>query len=414
MPQAVPIPAAQRLETLDVLRGFALLGILAMNIRAMAAPMSAYMYPYALFDHTGTSRGAYLLTSIFFDLKMMGLFAMLFGAGVLLYAGKQTESGRAPTALWFRRMFILLGIGLVHAYFLWGGDILVPYSLCGILLVWWMRNRSARTLFAGSVIMLTVGVGLAIMHSMMWGSMSDADRAAELEMMMPTSAQATSHLNEMLGSYPEFVAANAPDVFMFQTLFFALFFLWRCGGMMLLGMSLLKAGFLDGRWPAATYVRVALIATPLGLAMASFGSAELERIGYTMPDRAAIDIWNYIGSVFASVGYAATLILLVKANAAAALGRRLAAVGQMALTNYLTHSILASALFLAWGFGLAGRFNYAEQLLVVIAIWVAQLVVSPIWLRTFRFGPAEWLWRSLTYGRRQPMRREAIAEARVT
>ena len=119
MQQPAPVSSTQRLETLDVLRGFALLGILAMNIRAMAAPMSAYMYPYALFDYEGPSRLAYLFTTVVFDLKMMGLFSMLFGAGVLLYANKRTESGRPPSALWFRRMFILLAIGLLHAYLIW-------------------------------------------------------------------------------------------------------------------------------------------------------------------------------------------------------------------------------------------------------------------------------------------------------
>jgi uncharacterized protein len=121
MMQPAPVPASARIETLDVLRGFALLGILAMNIRAMAAPFGAYMYPYALFDYTGVNRAAFIFTSTAVDLKMMGLFSMLFGAGVLLYAAKSTEDGRPPRGLWFRRMFWLLVIA--------EGDILVPYAL---------------------------------------------------------------------------------------------------------------------------------------------------------------------------------------------------------------------------------------------------------------------------------------------
>ena len=136
MPTPAPVSSPDRIEVLDVLRGCALLGILAMNIRAMAAPVSTYMYPYALFDYTGASRAAYIFTSVVFDLKMMGLFSMLFGVGVLLYAAKPTESGRPPRALWFRRMGWLLVIGLGHASLIWGGDILVPYafaasSFCG-------------------------------------------------------------------------------------------------------------------------------------------------------------------------------------------------------------------------------------------------------------------------------------------
>ena len=126
-----PVSDKERVEAVDVLRGFALLGILAMNIRAMAAPFGAYMTPSAFFPYEGASRAAYIFTSIVFDLKMMGLFSMLFGAGVLLYAGKSADAGRSPRALWFRRMFWLLVIGLVHAYLIWDGDILVPYALCG-------------------------------------------------------------------------------------------------------------------------------------------------------------------------------------------------------------------------------------------------------------------------------------------
>ena len=407
MQQPAPVSSTQRLETLDVLRGFALLGILAMNIRAMAAPMSAYMYPYALFDYEGPSRLAYLFTTVVFDLKMMGLFSMLFGAGVLLYANKRTESGRSPIALWFRRMFVLLVIGLLHAYLIWAGDILVPYALCGILLLWWMRNRTARTLLYSAIVMLAIGAALAVVHGLTWGSMSEADRAAELELMMPTREQALGHVDLMLGGYLRFVAGSAAGTFMFETMFFALFFFWRCGGMMLLGMSLYKSGFLGGRLSSSTYARVALVATPVGLGLAFIGALELDRVAYAMPIRALVDLWNYAGAVFASIGYAATLIWIVKREAMAGLRRRLAAVGQMALSNYLFHSITASVVFLGWGFGLAGRFDYAAQLLIVVAIWMVQLIISPIWLRSFRYGPAEWLWRTLTYGRAQPMRQEA-------
>jgi len=406
MQQLAPVSPSRRLETLDVLRGFALLGILAMNIRAMAAPMSAYMYPYALFAYEGPSRLAYLFTTVAFDLKMMGLFSMLFGAGVLLYADKRTESGKPPRALWFRRMFVLLAIGLVHAYFIWAGDILVPYALCGLLLLWWVRNRTARTLLIAAVGMLAIGAALAVVHWLTWGSMSEADRAAELELMMPTPEQASGHVDRMLGSYAGFVAGSAPGTFMFETMFFVLFFLWRCGGMMLLGMSLYKSGFLDGSRASSTYARVALIAIPVGLALGFVGALELERVQYAMPVRAAVDLWNYVGAVFVSIGYAAALIWIVKRGMAAGLRRRLAAVGQMALSNYLFHSIAASVLFLGWGLGLAGRFDYAEQMLIVVAIWIVQLIASPLWLQRFRFGPAEWAWRTLTYWRVQPMRQE--------
>jgi uncharacterized protein len=150
---------------------------------------------------------------------------------------------------------------------------------------------------------------------------------------------------------------------------------------------------------------VAAVCLPLGLTLAWYGTVVLERIRFAMPQRTLADQWNYAGAVLVSIGYAALLIILVKRGALSGLRRALAAVGQMAFSNYLAHSVITSILFLGWGFGLAGRFDYAGQLMVVVAIWIVQLVVSPIWLRHFRFGPAEWLWRSLTYWKRQPMRR---------
>ena len=405
MPHPTPVSTHDRIETLDVLRGFALLGILAMNIRGMAAPLSTYMYPYALFDYSGASRAAYLFTSVVFDLKMMGLFSMLFGAGVLLYAAKSSESGRPPRGLWFRRMGWLLVIGLVHAYLIWGGDILVPYALCGILILWWVRRLPAGPLMAGAIALLAVGAVLTVGHALSWEGMTDAGRAQEAALMMPAPQQAREQLGWMLASYTETIARHAPSVFMFQTLYFLAFFLWRCGGMMLLGMALYKWGFLDGRRSTRAYILTAALCIPIGLALAWYGTAELERARFALPQRIVLDLWNYAGAILASVGYAAALILAVKHGALSRARRALGAVGQMALSNYLLHSIVASVLFLGWGFGLAGRLDYAEQLTVVVAIWAVQLALSPVWLAHYRFGPAEWLWRSLMYWRWQPMRR---------
>lgn len=406
MVTAAPVGAGERIETLDVLRGFALLGILAMNIRAMAAPFGAYMYPYALFDYEGSNRAAYVFTSTFFDLKMMGLFSMLFGVGVLLYAAKPAASAGETRGLWFRRMFWLLVIGLVHAYLIWSGDILVPYALCGILLLWWVRRFSSGALMAGAAGLLLVGAVLSLGQQFAWASMSEAERASEAALWMPTREQSAEEVALMQGGYPEFVAGRASFVFMAQTMYFLFFFFWRCSGMMLLGMGLYKSGFLDGRRPARVYGLCAAICLPAGLALAWYGTVALEQVRFAMPFRARADLWNYAGAVLASVGYAAAIILMVKTGALHRIRARLAAVGRMAFTNYLLQSVLTSILFLGWGFGLAGRLDYAQQLIVVAAIWILQLAISPLWLRHYRFGPAEWLWRSLTYWQAQPMRRD--------
>lgn len=411
--QPIPVSDKERVEALDLLRGFALLGILAMNIRAMAAPFGAYMTPHAFFEYEGASRAGYIFTSIVFDLKMMGLFSMLFGAGVLLYAGKPTESGRPPRALWFRRMLWLLLIGLVHAYLIWEGDILVPYALCGLLVLWWVRGWSVRALTTAAMVFLMLGAAGLVIQGLTWDMMPEADRAQQLAMFSPTPEQAGEQLAVMRGSYWQIVEHRAPFVFMAQTIFFLMFFLWRCGGMMLLGMALYKSGFLEGRWSTRAYVRVAIGCVALGLVLAAFGVAELERVQFAMPQRSTADVWNYVGAVFASIGYAAALLLLIKYDAIGALRRRLAAVGQMALSNYLFQSVSTAIIFLGWGLGFAGRFDYAEQLLLALGIWIVQLVVAPLWLAHFRFGPAEWVWRSLTYWQLQPLRRHVAGSSKI-
>lgn len=406
MTHPAPVARTDRLETLDVLRGFALLGILAMNIRIMAAPFGAYMYPLGSFDYSGVNRAAYLFSAIVFDLKMMGLFSMLFGVSVLLYAAKSDGATTSIRTLWFRRMFWLLLIGLVHSYLIWNGDILVPYALCGLLLLWWVRRLSASALGAAAVVVLLVGAGLTVGHALSWDSMSEADRAQELSMYMPSAADVETQLTALLGSYADTIRHRAPFVLLFQTLVFATFFFWRCSGMMLLGMALYKAGFLDGRRSTGTYVGVAATCLPIGLGLASYGAIEIDRAAYAVPQRLLLDLWNYAGAVLASVGYAAVLILLVKLDAVRRLRAALAAVGQMALTNYLMQSVVTAILFLGSGFGLAGRFDYAWQFVFVAAIWAVQLVLSPLWLARYRFGPVEWMWRSLTYWQPQPMRKE--------
>jgi len=281
-----------------------------------------------------------------------------------------------------------------------------PYALCGMILLWWVRRFPPWGLVAGAIFFLAVGALLTVGHGLSWDAMPEAERAQEAAIMMPTPEQARSQLSQMLGSYPEFVAANAPTVLMIETLYFLAFFFWRCSGMMLLGMALFKWGFLDGRRSAGTYALTAVVGVAAGLFLAGYGAAELERVRYGMPERTIPDLWNYGGAVLASVGYAAAFLWVIKRGMLAGLRRRLAAVGQMAFSNYLCHSIITAVIFLGWGFGFAGRLDYAGQLAVVAAIWIFQLVVSPMWLARYRFGPAEWLWRSLTYGTRQPMIRQ--------
>ena len=181
----------------------------------------------------------------------------------------------------------------------------MPYALCGLLLLWWARRFGPGVLCAAAVACLAVGAALGVGHGIAFTSMSDAERAGELEIFMPTTEQANQQLARMLGGYVDVVASRASFVFMGQTMYFLLFFFWRCGGMMLLGMALYRSGFLDGRRATRDYLIVAATCLPIGLALAWYGTVALERIRFAMPERTVADVWNYVGAVLASVGYAA-------------------------------------------------------------------------------------------------------------
>ena len=335
----------------------------------------------------------------------MGLFSMLFGAGVLFYAAKPAASARRTPAVVpadvhsaaDRSGARVVDLGRRHPH---------VYALCGILVLWWFRRLQTGWLLAFVGVFLAAGAWLTVERGFEWQTMSEAQRATEAQGLMPTREQAQRQIEEMLGRPAENVSERASQGLAFSGLFLLASLFWTCA-IMLLGMALFKWGFLDARWSARAYALTAVVGVPIGLGLAGYGALELERVQYAMPERLTIDLWNSVGALFASVGYAAAILWIVTRGLLTRARQRLAAVGQMALTNYLLQSVITSAVFRGWGFGFAGRFDYAEQLGIVAAIWVLHVVVSPLWLERYQFGPAEWLWRSLTYWKRQPMRRDA-------
>lgn len=225
----------------------------------------------------------------------------------------------------------------------------------------------------------------------------------------PTREQLQSEIDAYRGDYAGIVRFRAGDVFMFQTSFFVFFFVWRIGGVMLLGMALMKLRVLTGERSTRYYAVLAGTGYGVGLPLIFAGILLGQRIHYRPPQSIFVDQFNYFGSIAVALAHAGLLLLLLKRDLLGPLRRPLAAVGRMAFSNYLMHSIICTTLFYGYGFGLFGKLDYAAQLVVVMAIWIFQLIASPVWLRHFLFGPMEWLWRSLTYWRLHPMRRREPA-----
>ena len=203
--------------------------------------------------------------------------------------------------------------------------------------------------------------------------------------------------------YLEIVMRRAPNVFVFQTAYFLAYFLWRSGGMMVLGQALMKWGVLTGVRTRSFYWAMALAGYLVGFPLVWMGMQQLEAIEFAVPQRFSLDLYNYFGSIAVALGHVGLVLWLLRTYPDSLWFGRLAAVGRMALTNYLMQSLIGTTLFYGYGFNLFGRMDYAWQLLVVVGVWALQLIVSPWWLRHFQFGPIEWLWRWLTYGVRPPM-----------
>jgi uncharacterized protein len=399
-----PVARDERLAQLDALRGFALLGILVMNIQSFSMPGPAYFFPTAYGDLSGANYWVWYLSEILARRKFMALFSMLFGAGVVLMHERAEAAGRGWAGLHYRRMGWLWIMGLLHAYLLWDGDILVAYAVCGVVMFLFRRVRPGRLLFSG-LLLLSVGTGLMLMAGLSTPYWDEAALARFEAQWLPDRETVDHILESMRGGWLSEIRHRAPEVLMIHLFYIPFSVFWRAGGCMLLGMALFKWGWLQGRGSRRSYVTMIVLGSLVGLPSQMYTVHLQQTSGWDpAPSFFLYPLYAYWGSLLLALGYAGALMLALRAGLLAGLTARLAAVGRMALTNYLAHTLICTTLLLGHGFGLYGSVSRIWQAVIVAAIWAVQLAWSPWWLARFRFGPAEWLWRSLSYRKRQPMR----------
>jgi uncharacterized protein len=403
-----PTAEPERISSLDTLRGFALLGILVMNIQSFAMPFSAYMNPTNYGDLHGINFAVWIAGHLLFDQKFISMFSMMFGAGVVLMTTRMEARGEKPARFHYRRMLWLLLFGLLHAYLLWYGDILVLYALCGML-IYPARRWKPRTLLIVGVASLAVGSLLSLFFGLTmpyW----PPENVTEVETMWhPTSEKINAELQAYHGGWLKQMEHRVPTTFEFET-FGTLMFFWKPAGLMLLGMAFYRMGVFAAQASRAFYAGLVAAGVVVGLPLVGYGVYRnfdaAWQLRYSMFLGAQ---WNYWGSLPVALAWVGALMLICKSGAWRGLTSRLAAVGQMAFTNYLLHTFICITIFYGHGFGWFGSAARWQQALVVAGVWAFQLIVSPLWLRHFGFGPFEWLWRSLTYSTRQPFRRAATA-----
>ena len=402
--QASPLTPSERIISLDVLRGFAILGILIMNVQSFSMIMASYINPSAFGDLTGLNRVVWTLSHVLADEKFMSIFSMLFGAGILMIAGRAEDKGLKAWSVHGRRNLWLVLFGLMHAYLLWYGDILVAYGICGLIVFGFRNARPRRLLIAGLLI-----VSVASLLYLSFGySMQYWPEDAIVNLMRSWTPDA-EHIAEEIAAYQGGwlgqMSIRVPASISLQTFVFLIWQVWRVTGLMMVGMALLKWGVLSASRSRRFYLTSMLVGFLVGYPLILLGVYRNFAAGWSLEYSMFYGPQlNYWGSILVAFGYVSMVMLLVRAARPGIFTRALAATGRMAFTNYIMQTLICTTIFYGHGLGLYARMNRKEQMLVVFSIWILQLIVSPIWLKHFRFGPLEWLWRSLTYRRRQPMR----------
>ena len=423
-----PLSGADRIDSVDTIRGVAVLGILLINIVGLGLPDPAYFDPSGYGGSTGWNLRVFFINSLLFEGTMRGIFSMLFGAGIILFLQKKEQAGVGLELVdtWYRRVIWLIVFGIIHAYlFVWPGDILFSYGMIGLLL-FPFRNIQPRNmvLFAGAILIAGMVInsgearsaktqqkhyfealeminrGETVPHPVLMDYYSWIERYA---VMKPTGERLDNRILNMQKGYFSAVKEMAKDSYFFESEYHYRHNYIDILSMMLLGMALLKLRIFHAERSYRFYVLMILIGYGIGIPVNWWETATYIRQDFDLITYYELLRSYDLGRVSTMMGHVGLIMLFCKWNRLLFIKKSLAAVGRMALSNYLVQTIIANIVFIS--FTRYGRYQRYELYWLVVAIWIFQLGFSTIWLKYFIFGPFEWLWRSLTYRKYQPFRR---------
>lgn len=423
-----PVKVTERVHSLDILRGLAILGILVINIEFFAQPIAKLINPSLSDNFTGLNYYIWLIKEYLFFGKFWSIFAMLFGAGAYLLITRAEEKGKAAgiADIYYRRLFWLLLFALIHGYLIWNGDVLYDYALVGLFL-YPLRKLSVRTM------LIVVGILLVLYTLRPYmdykNDVALYNQVVEINKIKNQGQELTEEQQSILDKWKEKKSFNNPDreslqktiktmstgtyfeiidfnkdwlLEMHTVWFYEKGFL-RTLMKMILGMALIKAGILSAKSKIKMYLLMIIIGYAVGFSLAGLRTQYLLDHNFSILAKDFVFITWEIEVTAVALGYIGLICLFCKLNILNWLKKSLSAVGRMAFTNYIMQSLIGISIFYGFGFGLFGTMDKTEQLWIVGAVWLFQLIASPLWLKYFQFGPLEWLWRSLTYWQRQPM-----------
>jgi uncharacterized protein len=399
-----------RIRSLDVLRGVGVLGMLAVHIQLFAFPMLARWNPTAYGDLRGVNWWVWLATSVLADGKFIAIFAMLLGVSIVMLPGRAGARAIPAWRVHVRRMAALLVLGLLHAYLLWYGDMLVALALCGAVVFLARRLSSRWLLVLGG---LTFVTGSVLILALTWSlAQGPPDALAEWrDHYTPRRVNIVVEINQYQAGWAEQMRHRVPAAREIHTWHFVTYLFWQMTGLMLIGMALFKLGVLSAARSRAFYLRMGVLGFGAGALLISLGLWRSFAMKWELLDFALVSQQlHYWGNLFVALGWTALVMLLCQRGWQL---RSVAAVGRMALSNYLVQTLICTTIFYGHGLGLFGQVDRAGQFLIVLGVWAFQLLASSAWLGYFALGPVEWVLRWLVFGRRPSLLRSSPAVAEV-
>jgi uncharacterized protein len=410
-----PVAAGERIDTLDFIRGLAVMGILAANIVAFGQPFEAYMYPAAFLTDPGDPDGwMWIAQFILIDGKMRGLFTLLFGAGLYLFMEKAWQRG-ATRGLQAWRLSILMLFGMVHFFFIWAGDILFYYGLFGLIALACLKWSAKSQFSVGLAGYLVGGLAYAVMFTTTWAIADTAfgetaPELAEAREGMIAGIDQTLAQGDVpnaaiaSGDYAALVAHRITEQWS-EPLMNALLFGFETLPMMLLGVALYRLGFFSGAFDRGKMLRWGWIGVIAGAAAHLAIGLVVQAGGFSFYGTLAAFVgWAPLPRLWMVLGMAALMVVYAP-SATGWLGERIRAAGRAAFTNYLGTSVVMMLVFHGWALGLFGELNRPQLYIVVALACAGMLAWSKPWLDRYRYGPLEWLWRCLTYRTVFPLRK---------
>jgi uncharacterized protein len=436
-PMAAPVSQSERIGLMDALRGFAILGILLMNIPGFGLPGSVGNDP-SVWKEVGTiNYQVWYYVNLVPEGTQRAIFSMLFGAGVILFTSRAENKlqGTWPADYFLRRQLWLMVFGLIDVWLLlWFGDILFDYACLGILLFTFRRLSGKHLLIVAGICFLLMMVRETRDMYKDKAIISKGEKVAAID---TTKTKLTEQQKEDLTAMKDFKERSTRerklkraeksirkttgswadlyeyrgDLYMGFIVRFMYYNIWDVLSFMFLGMALFKMGVLTGQASARVYWILTIAGLGIGLWLSWLRMLPLIRYQFNWYDITKNDVFELytLSRLGRSLGLLGLIILLYKSGWVNWLFNLMRPVGQMAFTNYLTQSIICGVYFYGIGFGMYGKLQRVEVYYFVLAVWLVQIIWSHLWLQYFNFGPFEWLWRSLTYWKKQPMRKDKPA-----